>query len=215
MRRMFHLSLVLAGLLFYVSGTRAQIPAIDSLRIIPQDPSINDSVKVICYATFPSGPCNLMYHNINIQSHGIGLLLQYDVGAATYICSSIDTLTLGELNSGNYELIAALNIIPLSSISDYDTVYFSVKDASSLITYNTDTKIELFPNPATDMLSLNALLKNGEVQIINSQGKIVTNKNTLNGFTHRFDIANLKAGLYLLRIFDDHNLRYSGKFIKL
>jgi hypothetical protein len=215
MRKIYLLSLILLGLFLFVSKAEAQIPAIDSLKIIPHDPTTNDSVKVICYATFPSGPCNLIYHNINIQSHGIGLLLQYDVGAATYICSGIDTITLGKLNSGNYEMIAALNIIPLSSISDYDTVYFSVKDASSLITYNADTQIELFPNPATDALTLKTLLKNGEIQILNSQGKIVLKEKLSGEFSQTLDLTTLDTGLYIIKIYDKQTLTYVQKLIKL
>ena len=52
--------------MFIVNSLNAQ-PAsfIDSLKLLPQYPDTSDIIKVVCFYTFPYGPCELDSFSIN------------------------------------------------------------------------------------------------------------------------------------------------------
>ena len=93
---------ILPMLLMATQQVFGQIPAIDSLKFLPESPVAGDEVKVIIYTTFPYGDCDLASHSMNVQDGSIVLDLVYTMGAAAYICHSTDTVTIGLLEKGEY-----------------------------------------------------------------------------------------------------------------
>ena len=60
--------------------------------------------------------------------------------------------------------------------------------------------IQLYPNPATDSFELNSKINVNNVQIFSITGQLVK---TLESVTNRYDISDLKSGLYLATINTD------------
>ena len=78
------------------------------LGIIPEKPTINDSIKVVCHSRFSSGGCDMTKYTVDIDGWydpsgtrgGIHVNAYHEVGMLTYICESIDTIPIGKLNAG-------------------------------------------------------------------------------------------------------------------
>ncbi len=105
----------------------------------------------------------------------------------------------GMLYTDNYESIGKL------SAKRYEQVYSSVKDEPL-----TNTRLEFFPNPVGDVLSIN--LENtsvGPYYIFDRAGKIVQTQKPSN---NQINVEDLKAGYYILFLPSENKY---GSFIKI
>jgi beta-glucanase (GH16 family) len=86
------------------------------------------------------------------------------------------------------------NFVESSLVIDYVKIYqntgLSIDEAFA------DT-IGVYPNPATDMISINTNEDIERLELYNSLGQLITNKNYE---TKQLDVAGLKAGVYFLKI---------------
>ncbi|MBW8051284.1 MAG: hypothetical protein FVQ77_13265 [Cytophagales bacterium] len=100
---------------------------IDNLKLLPQNPDTSDIIKVVCYTYFPTSECTLDSSTINSSNFQISVFAYYTLGTAGTPCQSIDTLTIGNLNYGNYKLIYNYTVnINFDSITGSDSFYFTV-----------------------------------------------------------------------------------------
>ncbi len=94
---------------------------------------------------------------------------------------------------------------------DYIRVY---KDASELsLNENQENKINIFPNPATNKLTLNAPNINleREIKITGLNGIEVVS--TID-FNNEIGVSQLQPGLYFIEIKDESGKTHSSRFIK-
>ena len=63
--------------------------------------------------------------------------------------------------------------------------------------------ISIYPNPAIDMFHVNSDIPVGKVEIFNIIGKKI--KTIENVDSNTFNVADLRNGIYLVRIFSEHN----------
>jgi len=76
--------------------------------------------------------------------------------------------------------------------------------------------ISLFPNPATDELSVNGFLFSAktEINIYNTLGEKILSKEIAAGEKEvKLNVKNLAAGIYVVRI-NDEKINWAGKFVK-
>lgn len=205
---------IILGLLFLAQGATGQIPAIDSLEIIPENPTVNDEIKVVCYTTFPSGPCELSDHSFDIQGGSITLLLDYTVGGATYICHSVDTLSIGNLGMGDYELEAGLTIDHLQdTIFDTHTIYFSVESDLGIPETISNSHLSIYPNPFQNELTIATNVVIDKMEIFSVFGQEITLAES--GIQDKqMDVSHLENGIYLFILTDSKGNKYSKKVIK-
>lgn len=191
----------------------AQLPAIDSMKVIPEHPTENNEIKVILYATFPSGDCILTNHSLDIQGGDIVLNLHYTVGAATYICHSTDTVTIGMLSAGDYELEANLYMGPGQSF-DTDTLLFSVGSSLGVAEISHDPKIIISPNPFQDKLvvTTNELME--RIEVFSAIGQKAAVEIHLIDGQEIIDLSNLKDGIYFIVLTDSKGRSYPKRIIK-
>lgn len=60
-------------------------------------------------------------------------------------------------------------------------------------------RVSVFPNPATDRLTVSGVEGNGSITLVDIQGKVVLNRETAGGSTE-IDVSRLARGTYFLRI---------------
>lgn len=72
-------------------------------------------------------------------------------------------------------------------------------------------KINIFPNPFSESITIKSPLSELHVIIYNQYGIAVINKDL--GSEHIIDLSNLRKGIYLLKILKNNNLIYSEKII--
>ncbi len=194
-------------LLFVGQQTFGQspIPAIDSLKIIHE----NGETKVVCYTTFTSGDCDLADYTIHNENNIITLSVNFTVGAATYICHSVDTISLGTLTPGDYDLEGNLTIGSSEVIVHQKTVSFTVGELNvGLIDAAT---FNIYPNPTQKFLSIESEKHFKQVEIISIFGQIVLNAEMVE---QTIDVSDLEEGFYFVRLTDEMGKQISKRMLK-
>jgi hypothetical protein len=132
----------------------------------------------------------------------------------TYICHSVDTISLGNLNTGAYELHANLIIQPMDEIADSDSLYFSV-DAQLRIDENSDnSNLSVYPNPFDRELQIQTDVAIEEMEISSVSGQKISLNKALIPVNKTIDVSDLKNGIYLLKITDTKGNKYTRRIIK-
>lgn len=181
------------------------IPAIDSLKIISE----NGETKVVCYATFTSGSCDLVDYTISTENNVITLNLNYTVGAATYICHSEDTISIGFLSPGDYTLDANMMIGSPEIIVHHKSAEFTVGELS--IDNPNTTVFNVYPNPVQNTISIETNSVVQQLEIISIFGQ---NVRTIGMLETTIDVSDLEEGIYLIRLTDDKGRQVSKRVLK-
>lgn len=110
-----------------IMGAEVSGQGINTLQIIPLNPSPEDNVKVIATVWLPSATCWLQQAGVSGVGQDVNVYAGYDAGLLTVICSTTDTVTLGRFNPGTYTCNYNL-IFPYytSAIDDMMSVNFTV-----------------------------------------------------------------------------------------
>lgn len=205
----------LAASLFLLSqNTFGQLSTIDSLKLIPENPNTGDEIKLICHSTFSTGGCDLQNYSVSFQGNQITVNLEYEPGFLTYICHSVDTISLGNLNAGDYGLHANLIIQPMDEITDTDTLSFTVDNSLNVIENPGAESLIIYPNPFDRefQIKTDAIIEQVEISSVSGQ-KIILNK-TLISHNKTIDVSGLKNGIYLLILTDINGNQYTKRIFK-
>jgi hypothetical protein len=86
---------------------------------------------------------------------------------------------------------------------------------NSIISYNDETNIRVFPNPCSDKIHfvIDELIETANLEIYSVEGRRVGSYN-LHGETNTISIEHLTNGFYFYKIFTDKTLLGTGKFVK-
>jgi len=97
---------------------------------------------------------------------------------------------------------------------------FNIHDISSDIDENQKelSNILIMPNPANDFINVELPDKNlkiEDIKFFDNMGRLIKEFNINNtANSYKFDLANIKAGLYFIQIRNNQGLSVTGKFIK-
>ena len=100
------------------------------------------------------------------------------------------------------------------SIADNEKVTYTYQaiELSGVNEYNTYTNLNVFPNPASDLLIIDFLGENCKYDIINTAGELIRKDlNIVKGTS--INIENLEKGFYFIKIKTSSGIQY-GKFVK-
>ena len=120
---------------------------------------------------------------------------------ATGLCAG--TYTVYCVNTSNFDCGSAVTTITCPN---------------AIIENNVSTYVDLFPNPASESLSITFSYPNGgdvkEISVFNSIGEKVLGENfSSKKFTNKLFVGNLPSGVYFMELKDEKNL-YRTKFMK-
>lgn len=104
----------------------AQPSIIQSLQIIPAQPSPTDSVYVVVEAMISSTPCGIQNFQINTSGAQITADVHYQAGMLPAICTTTDTILLGTFSPGQYQLTYNATDASYSQVFDSATGSFTV-----------------------------------------------------------------------------------------
>jgi hypothetical protein len=88
----------------------------------------------------------------------------------------------------------------------------SIENENSII----NTKMAVYPNPASDVLNIsisNANFKNSSISIYNVSGSELLNS-TMNGASAQLNIEALSGGVYFVKVKNENGFDRTVKFIK-
>jgi hypothetical protein len=207
-----YVKFVLIAVLLLSISLNSKSQGIDSLQIIPDNPSTEDNVKAISFITAP-GQSVIDTTTLSIED-SLVLLSIYGTEMFPYVDGTTqlnDTLNLGELQSGKYYLVGHLygrqqeedstyTIYGLGSISD--TLPFLISSLGNVDFINNDNEIFIYPNPARKTLNIflndNEISRKYNLEIHSLNGMMIASKVIYE--TTILDLTNYSPGIYLLTI---------------
>ncbi|MCF8218229.1 MAG: T9SS type A sorting domain-containing protein [Bacteroidales bacterium] len=203
------------SLSFSVQNNNQEYPAIDSLKILEDNPTNQDSIHLISSATFPNSDCNMTDFSSNINNDSISAFAYHTAGALPAFCNTVDTINLGVLKAGSYHLFYHLLDSATKDTFDIDTLNFTIQNISGVDNYSKSTQVKIYPNPANETITLNLKkLPSKEYTIALYSG---TGKKIRNFTTHKNIVAintsNLREGIYLVRLTDRNGNQQTHKVI--
>ena len=199
----------------------------DSIRIHPAQPTIHDSVSVLCFVTYP----NLGFRSWDSLSRTDSAFtgqLKYCGGLSQVLGSLSDTFVLGKLSEGNYAFYfwpgfndscnvpqdTSGNSLPYPYVKD--TLHFTVSNTDGLGEYgNEQAEVSIYPNPTTGTLKgvFNRPLERATGHITSIQGKMIVQDIIIERGTLTVDVSALASGIYFLVVQDDSH-QWVRKFVK-
>jgi hypothetical protein len=189
---------LIAGLTLLSGQVFAQLPAIDSVKLIPANPNSNDVLKVVVFTTFPSGSCSLNSSEAEQIGNDIYLGLDYTVGMAAYICHSVDTIEIDNPGAGTYQLTTILGTNQQDVIEDSHIMQFHIDpflSVDELHTYN----FTIYPNPVQNELRFTSNFTAEKLEIRSVSGQIIYSTELLPG-NPAIDVSPLKQGVYFVTL---------------
>ncbi len=200
---------------FYYSSTPAQW--INTLSVIPTNPTSLSQIKITANIDFPSGGCNDYTQFLSSSGTTFYGSALHCLGPLSVICNITDTFSLGQLAPGNYNFVFNVNagggpspcspgIVP----GPVDSIQFSVSLPTYLeemnsfqpkVMYSASSKfIEISNLPSTEKSILELYTLEGKlVKLISSNsGKVL------------IELGEINAGTYLLKV-QNSSLHYTKK----
>lgn len=186
---------------------------IDSLRIIPANPVIFDSVSIICQSYFPYTYCYQVSSSVGINGNIIEINAYHMQGPSPAVCYRTDTIFIGNnLDVGYYCVIYNL-WDTLNNLLDLDTTCFSILP-NNVSVYIENSFIKFFPNPVEDYatLSFSGFVNNSiyELELLDLRGnrlrtELISNNNYV------FYRNQLPSGVYFFLIRKDEGILVRNK----
>jgi len=213
MRKKTFTHFLLTGLIILTNQLYAQLPAIDSLKLIPTDPTSNDALQVICYTTFPYGGCEVNNVHSEQQGNEILLMIDYTMGMAAYICHSIDTFSIENPGSGDFQLIASITTNENDVMQDIDTLEFHIDPYLVLPEY-TSINLLVYPNPVKNELHVKTDIPFEKLEIQSLTGERIQLIEPFD-YNQSIDVSDLKKGIYLLVAANRNGNPLTQRIVKL
>lgn len=205
-------------MLLCVFVIKAQQPFVATPTVMPQNPSSTSIIKVLTKVTTANQGIIVDNNTFTVSGLQIRIKGCFWQGMLTATQDYIDTLTIGQLPAGNYQIIQKAFLSTTQqhcSIIDSNTVSLPIQ--VSQVTSNTKIgaieKMSLYPNPCLNKIILEGIKDDYELSIFSNSGALVK-KERLAGTC--IDVSNLPAGLYFI-ILQDHlqNITHQQKILKL
>lgn len=159
----------------------------------------------------PSAPTLSQSSNLLISSLADGNQWYLDGGLLSG--ETNDTLDYSQYSNGTYTVVYVDNNGCASDSTSVNATIF-VDDVSTE-SFETSLTLNVYPNPARDVITLDADQQwIQEVTIYDLNGRLVYQENQINVHQHSIDLVNLPAGNYLIYV-STENERAVKKLIKL
>jgi len=225
----FILTSTVFGQTFYISNN----PTFDSVIVVPNNPTSNDSINFIIYISnennmrafmiFAEDSMHFMLKNDTI------FLTEYSYELSSSPTDKlVHTISIGKLNLNQYvvSLTNQLSICyctlepPLTITSYIDSVIFTLPIISSLPDDKNEVEyLMVYPTPSKEKLFV-ALKSNkkqiSDINLFDLTGKqVLAKNNVIPEKTVEINIKNLEKGIYFIRITTNDNSTYMDKIIKM
>lgn len=194
---------------------------IDSVKVIPIFPTTNDMVKAVCFSHYGHNNCELDRTIIDTSKKNYVTVYAghyIDDGDTEGKCYALDTIALGVFKAGEYTLDYIVNTLDIGGYSDRKVMPFTVQQATGIVNQVAFSSIKIYPNPATDELSIQLAeqaINNLRIAITDLTGRCLLQKPLEKEETKRIDIKEIPAGAYTVTVFSDKQTLATQKLIKL
>lgn len=202
---------------------RSQGQYIQSLTVLPANPTTTDTITVIADCAFPAGGCDESTQTLFVAGNQIFASALHCIGILTVICYDTDTFKIDPLPAGNYTFHFQLDagglpspctpgIVPGPS----DSTTFVVSPAVGSAEMITQDAVSLYPNPSQNQIRFSGFSEGDfpvAVSVYSIEGKLVLGA-TLTDMETTMDVATLPDGPYQVSVTDVHNRQVMIPMVK-
>ena len=181
---------------------------IQSLTVLPPNPTPNDTIMILAECSFPAGTCDYHTQNMSVNGNVIMAWSLHCLGALTVICYDTDTFIINPLPVGsyifNFQIDAGFGPGPCTPgfvPGPSDTVSFVVSPAVGFSEVIPGDEITVIPNPVKDQFNINGLSSVDypvRASIFSSEGKLIKNV-IVKTADESIPVGELPLGLYQLQ----------------
>ncbi|MGM0612025.1 MAG: T9SS type A sorting domain-containing protein, partial [Bacteroidota bacterium] len=203
------------SLSFTVQTNNQGYPAIDSLKILEDNATNQDSIHLVSSATFPNSDCYMTDFSSTINNDSISAVAYHTAGQLPAFCNTVDTVNLGVLKSGSYNLFYHLLDSATTDTFDIDTLSFTIQDISGIESHSESNQVKIYPNPASETITLNLKKlqpKEYTIALYSATGKKIRNFTTQEKIV-TINTSNLREGIYLVRLTSRNGNQQTHKVI--
>jgi hypothetical protein len=201
-------------LVFLSLTTKAQV--IQSLTVLPVNPTPTDTITILAECMFPSGGCELFVLNVGTTGQDIYASALHCLGPLTVICNYTDTIILNPLPAGAYTFHFQLDagfgpepctpgIVP----GPTDTITFVVSPTVDVPEVLGQDEIAVFPNPFQEQFHVTGIEPEHypvTVDIFSAEGKLVKSIR-INEPSTTISVKELPAAIYQLQLTNANGVR--------
>ena len=182
---------------------------IQSITVVPSNPTVNDPIMVLVDCGFPSGTCDNHTQYLNTSGNWINAGALHCLGMATVICNHTDTFLLNTLPAGYYTFYFQLDagygfptctpgIVP----GPADTIGFTVSPAVGLGEFIPQDAVSIYPNPANDSFMVRGL-ENSDypvtITVYTTEGKLQVREN-ITSAEEKINTSRFPNGMYQVHL---------------
>ena len=182
---------------------------IQSLTVVPANPTTLDPIMVLADCGFPSGTCDIHTQYLNVNGNFISAGALHCLGMLTVICNHTDTFQLGTLPTGNYTFQFQLDagygmptctpgIVP----GPFDTISFFISPAVGLGEFIPQDAVTFYPNPTDGFFMINGLEEHDypvTVSVFTVEGKLQTREKIMLA-GEKINAGNFPPGMYQVHL---------------
>ena len=184
--------------------------------ISPTQPTESDTVSVIGSYIFTSGPCDLVNQNFTMSGNNITTNHYHCPGMLTVICPGIDTLPIGVLSAGTYNVTANLFQGTFDSIGNCaEFIKIDSTDFVFIVSVGTGIDQILKANPTVflnkETISISNLYSTYEFVLYDVRGKQIISRN-VSSTENNFSIS-VEPGVYFYSLRKEGKQEFTGKLV--
>jgi len=201
----------LIALLFFFGACHLaysqQLPQITDVKIIPPNPTENDTVKIEVSSTHPYG-AGVLNHSFGFAT----LHVYYCWDSTAVITNLIDTFSVGAaLVAGTYNLSVILMVdTPCSPSLKTDTfdISFTVTQVNAIMDnqYRDSYTVSAYPNPTSGIFLVSGLRSTDySLEIYNVLGERVY-QSTVNSKQETVNLSGALKGIYFIKVISEETI---------
>ncbi|MBP6531633.1 MAG: T9SS type A sorting domain-containing protein [Bacteroidia bacterium] len=184
--------------------------------VSPNQPTDADTVSVIASYIFTSGPCAMVNQNFTMTGNNISTNHYHCPGMLTVMCPGIDTLPIGVLVSGTYNVTANLFQGTYDSLGNCSE-FLQIDSANFQFVVSLGTSVDQITKakPIVFLNKENIMISNLNTEYLfvlyDVSGKEVISRK-VSSTENNFSIS-VEAGVYLYSLRADGAQKFTGKLI--
>ena len=199
------LSVVLSSL--FIIPAKSQW--IQSLTVLPANPTPNDTITLLAELSFPAGSCDNHTQSVSIVGNNIYANALHCLGVLTIICDYTDTFKVAPLQAGNYTFhfhvdagalpapcTPGINPGPSVSVTFVVSPTVGISDPDKL------SNAVIYPNPAGDQFNIMGISESQypvTVELFTTTGARISEL-VLNDLFLPVETAEIASGTYMVKI---------------
>lgn len=180
---------------------------INSLTVVPSNPTTSDQVKILANLSFSAGPCDDHTQFLSSLGSTYSASALHCLGMLSFICNHTDTFSLGQLAGGSYKFFFNVNegggpspcspgIVP----GPFDSVSFVVTAPTGIKENHIElTQLKYDETSRILKLDFEKIPINACIQILSLDGKVIETA-ALTSTENLLQLKSVARGIYLLKI---------------